>query len=126
MQFLKEFINNCVFVAVLKMTVINLTSENFGKEVVESELPVIIDFYADWCGPCQMLKPIFKNLSEVYDGKLKFARIDTQAEEYLSVQFQISGIPALVVVKDKREIGRIVGYRDEDSLKSEIDKILER
>ena len=106
------------------MVVKQLTLDNFEEEIVNEKLPVIIDFYADWCAPCKMMSPVFDKVSEEYEGKLKFMRLDTQAEEGLAMQFQIQGIPALVIVKDRAEVGRIVGYRGEEQLKADIDKIL--
>jgi thioredoxin len=108
------------------MTVTNLTLENFETEVVNQETPVIIDFYADWCGPCQMMKPVFASLSEEYEGKLNFLKLDTQVEEGLAMQFGIQGIPALVVLKGKEEIGRIVGYMGEEKLRAKIDEVLSK
>ncbi|HKL23418.1 MAG TPA: thioredoxin [Candidatus Nanoarchaeia archaeon] len=106
------------------MTVKDLTLDNFEEEVINSELPIIIDFYADWCGPCQMMKPVFAGLSEEYEGKLKFMKLDTQSEEGLAMKFGIQGIPALVLLKDQKEIGRIVGFMGEDQLRGKIDEIL--
>ncbi len=108
------------------MAVKDLTLNNFEEEIVDSETPVIIDFYADWCGPCQMMKPVFASLSEEYENKLKFMKLDTQAEEGLAMKFGIQGIPALVIVKGQKEIGRIVGFMGEDQLRAKINEILER
>ncbi|MCR4327114.1 MAG: thioredoxin [Nanoarchaeota archaeon] len=108
------------------MIVKNLTMENFQEEVLESEVPVIIDFYADWCGPCKMLKPVFEKISEEYKGRLNFARLNTENEEMIAMQFEIQGIPALVIVNGKKEVGRIVGYMGEEQLKSRIDHFLEK
>lgn len=107
------------------MTVKNLTLENFEQELDKSEVPVLIDFYADWCGPCQMMKPVFEKLSEEYGGKLKFLKVNTQAEEGLAMKFGIQGIPTLIVLKDEKELGRIVGFAPEDALRQKINEILD-
>lgn len=104
----------------------SLTVENFEEEVVNSNLPIIIDFYADWCGPCQMMKPVFEAVSQEYSGKLKFLKLDTQSESGLASKFGIQGIPAFVIVNNGKEVGRLVGYMDEDGFKSKIDSVLER
>ncbi len=105
--------------------VIELNEKNFKKEVEESKIPVIIDFYADWCGPCQMMKPVFEKVSESYEGKLKFAKVNTEDNSELASKFDVQGIPCLIVTKKGKEIDRIVGNMPEIALKREIDRILE-
>lgn len=101
-----------------------LTVDNFEEEVANSKTPLIIDFFADWCGPCQMMKPVFESVSKEYTGKLKFLKLDTQAESGLAAKFSIQGIPAFVILNNGKEVGRIVGYMDEDSFKVKIDAVL--
>lgn len=104
--------------------VIELNSENFEKEVFESSIPVIADFWAPWCGPCQMMKPVFEELSLMYEGKLKFVKINVDEEQELGSKFNIMGIPALVVFNNSQEVDRIVGFLPKDALKQKIDSIL--
>ena len=104
----------------------SLTINNFEEDVVDSKLPVIIDFYADWCGPCQMMKPTFEKLSGEYAEKLTFVKLDTQTEAGLAMKFGVQGIPTFVVVHDGKEVARFVGYMGEDDFKSRIDSVLEK
>lgn len=106
------------------MVLTHITDKNFEEEVLESETPVIIDFYANWCMPCKMMAPVFENLSGEYEGKLKFCKLNTDEYPELSSEFGIQGIPALVIISDGKEIGRIVGFSSETVLKNKINQIL--
>lgn len=106
------------------MGVVHLNENNFEKEVMESDIPAIIDFFADWCGPCQMMGPEFEKLSGQYEGKLKFCKLNTDENQELAAKFDISGIPCLVMVKKGEEIGRFVGFMPGPMLKDRIDGVL--
>ncbi|MBU1854248.1 MAG: thioredoxin, partial [Nanoarchaeota archaeon] len=88
---------------------VHLNQENFEKEIMKSELPVIVDFWAEWCGPCRMMGPVFEQLSSEYEKKLKFAKLNTEEQPELAGKFRIMGIPSLVITKDGKEVDRIVG-----------------
>jgi thioredoxin len=104
--------------------VLEITEDNFNKEVEKSKIPVIIDFFADWCSPCQMMKPVFESASLGYKDKLKFAKVNTEIYPELAQRFDISGIPCFIIVKNGEEIDRIIGYKPEAELKKAIDSIL--
>ncbi len=101
------------------MSVIKISKENFEDEVIKSPKTVLLDFYADWCGPCRMVAPVIAELSKERTD-VKFCKINVDEEEELAEKFNIFSIPALVVMKDGRIVAQEVGYRP----KSEIEKIL--
>ena len=105
--------------------VIHVNEDNFKDEVGKSKIPVIIDFWAPWCGPCQMMGPVFESLSKGYDKKLKFVKVNTDENQELSEKFGIQGIPCLVIVNNGEELDRLTGYMSEGHLKQKIDDILE-
>ena len=107
------------------MSLTHLDSSNFDKEVKKSKTPVIIDFWAPWCGPCQMMGPTFEELSNEYGGKLKFAKLNTDEQSEIANQFGIQGIPSLSILNKGKEVDRIVGFAPKEVLKEKIDAILD-
>lgn len=93
-----------------------LTQDNFDYEIVNSDLPIIIDFYAPWCQPCKMMEPIFEKVSADYPLKARFAKVNTEKEQTLASSYNIRSIPTLIVYKDSVEVHRVSGAIDESQL----------
>tara|TARA_Y100000310_G_scaffold134116_1_gene133134 strand:- start:1569 stop:1895 length:327 start_codon:yes stop_codon:yes gene_type:complete len=104
--------------------VLELKEETWDEEVVKSKLPVVVDFWASWCGPCKMLAPIFDEVSKELGDKLKFAKISTEDYPKVAQENQITGIPCLIVFKDGKEIDRIIGFNPAPQLKEKIEEVL--
>tara|TARA_Y100000310_G_scaffold275528_2_gene292107 strand:+ start:892 stop:1218 length:327 start_codon:yes stop_codon:yes gene_type:complete len=104
--------------------VVEINQDNFTKEVLKSETPVIVDFWAAWCGPCKMLAPVFEELSKDYEGKLKFAKVNVEDEKELAGKYGVRGIPNLKVLNKGEVVGEIVGFKPKEELKKDIDAIL--
>jgi thioredoxin 1 len=116
------------------MTIEHLTKDTFLEKVFnfeknqewkfEGELPCLIDFYADWCGPCKMVAPILEDLSKEYDGKINIYKIDTEAEQELSMAFGIRSIPSMLFVPKDGQPQMAVGALPKDALKQAIHEVL--
>ncbi len=106
------------------MAIVHLNEKNFEEEVKKSNIPVLIDFWASWCGPCQMMGPVFEELSGEFEGTLKFAKLSTEDHPEIAQEYAITGIPALLLTKAGEEKDRIVGFLPKEQLKSEIKRIL--
>lgn len=102
------------------MTELKITSENFEREVLKSDKPVLIDFWAPWCGPCRMLSPTISEIAEEYGDKVKVCKVNVDEQGDLASMFRVSSIPLLVVMKDGKVVNSAVGVRP----KSQILKML--
>ncbi len=102
-----------------------VTDANFETEVIKSDMPVLVDFWAPWCGPCRMVAPIVDELSDEYDGKIKFVKLNTDDNVGVATKYQIRSIPTLLVFKGGEPVGQIVGFRPKSDLKKRLDAALE-
>src|SRR5215212_2101301 len=99
---------------------------NFQKEVLESSDPVIVDFWAEWCGPCKMMAPVLDELSDEYDGKIRFVKLNTDENYESAARYGIQSIPTLVIFRGGREVNRLIGFAPKPQLKRQIDRALEK
>lgn len=103
------------------MAELKITRENFENEVMKSDIPVLIDFWAPWCGPCRMMGPIIEQLAEEYEGKAKVGKVNVDEEGELSQAFGVMSIPTIVLVKDGKVVRQAVGARP----KAEVEAMLQ-
>src|SRR5215813_11215654 len=101
-----------------------VTDANFQDEVVKSGTPVLVDFWAEWCGPCKMIAPLVEDLAKKYDGKLRVGKLDVDSQPNVPGLYGIQGIPTLILFKGGQAVQQIVGFRTKDQLDQAISKHL--
>lgn len=106
------------------MAELTITNQNFDTEVMQSNKPVLLDFWAEWCGPCRMLAPIVGEIAEVYDGVIKVGKVNVDEQRELADRFEISSIPTLILIKNGAAVAQSVGYRSKDAVAEMIDKAI--
>ena len=103
---------------------VHLTDQNFEHEVLHSETPVLVDFWAEWCAPCRMVAPVIEQINEDYNGEIKVAKLDVDASPVISAQLGVLSIPTIILFKGGKAVQRMVGFQPKPSLKSKIDAAL--
>jgi thioredoxin 1 len=103
---------------------IQLTDENFEQEVVKSAQPVLVDFWAPWCGPCRMIGPVIEELAKEYAGKVKVCKLNTDEAQDIAAKYQISAIPTILLFKDGKVVQQLVGLQPKEELKKHLDELI--
>jgi len=103
---------------------IKLTEENFASEVLKSDIPVMIDFWAPWCGPCHMVSPIIEKLGKKYEGKIKVGKVNLDEYPSIAAEYGIRSIPAIFIFKDGQVVERTVGAQPEYAFAAMIERVL--
>ena len=104
--------------------VLEFTDENFKSDVLESKLPVLVDFWATWCGPCKAIGPIVEELAKEYTGKIKVGKVNVDDNNQVAMQFGVRSIPTLIIVKDGKVIDQLIGAVPKQSMVDLISKVL--
>ncbi|KKR21805.1 MAG: Thioredoxin [Parcubacteria group bacterium GW2011_GWE2_39_37] len=105
---------------------ITLSDKNFEVEVLKSDLPILVDFWAPWCGPCKMMSPVLDDLSEQFDGKMKIGKLDVENMDHaeLAGKYNIQSIPNMKLFKGGQIIKEFIGYKEKESFAAELNEIL--
>ena len=104
--------------------IVILNSENFEAEVLQSEQPVLVDFWADWCAPCKMIAPTIDELAAELDGQVKFAKVDVDSNPGIATKYGMRGIPTLLVFKDGNPVDQLVGAHPKAEIKKRLEAVL--
>ncbi len=104
--------------------IITLTESNFAAEVLQAPVPVLVDFWAEWCAPCRMVAPLLEELAGEYDGQIRIGKVDIEKQQMLQQEYDIRGIPTLVLFKDGQVQDVIVGLKSKRDLKASIERVL--
>ena len=105
-------------------TQLDVTDDDFDQVVLRAELPVLVDFWAEWCGPCHALEPVVEELAKAYDGKVKFVKMDTEQNFDVPARYGIRSLPTLLVFKGGQQVEQIMGLRPKVDLKRSLEKAL--
>lgn len=105
--------------------IITITDDNFEAEVLNSDIPVLLDFWAEWCMPCKMLAPVIDDIAEELAGKVKVAKVDTDEARDTALRYNISAIPTLIIVKDGMPVKQFVGMQQKDDIVAGIEESLQ-
>ena len=100
------------------------TEENFENEVLKSDIPVLVDFYADWCGPCKMMMPVVEKLAETYEGKVKVGKVNSDENNELAAKYNIMSIPSFLIIKNGEVVDSATGAMPADVLAKKLDAVL--
>jgi thioredoxin 1 len=103
--------------------IVTLTRENFAKEVLQSATPVLVDFWAEWCGPCKMIAPILDELAEEYDRRVKIGKVNIDDQQTLAAEYSVRAIPTLLLFNQGQVADQIVGLRSKRELKASFDRV---
>ena len=97
---------------------------NFQTEALESSIPVVVDFYADWCGPCKMMSPVIDELAAEYEGKVKIGKINTDENRAIASKYNVMSIPTIILIKDGQVVDTVVGALPKTALQQKIEGML--
>lgn len=104
--------------------IITLTTDNFGKEVLQSSAPVLVDFWAEWCGPCKMIAPVLDELADEYHGKVRIGKVNIDDHQSLAAEYGVRAIPTLLLFKGGQVTEQMVGARSKRDIKASFDKAI--
>jgi len=103
--------------------IVTLTQENFPQQVLQSQTPVLVDFWAEWCGPCKMIAPLLDELADEYDGKIKIGKVNIDDQQSLAAQYGIRAIPTLLLINKGQVAEQMVGAKSKRDLKASLDRV---
>jgi len=106
------------------MPAIHFTDNDFNENVIKSNIPVLVDFFATWCGPCRMMAPIIDELADEYAGKIKIGKLDVDENPQTSMQFGVQSIPTLIFFKNGEAVDTMIGFQSKENLKNKLDALL--
>src|SRR5689334_18434656 len=104
-------------------SILNLNKDNFADEVLKSPTPVLVDFWAEWCGPCKMIAPVLDELADEYDGRIKIGKVNIDEQQALAAEYGVRAIPTLLLFHQGQVADQIVGLRSKRDLKASFDRV---